>query len=64
MNKVSPHVPYELLIERFYSHVMPRIVTFASENCNGTVPNLTYLRIMIGKECPGTGIKCSFEVSI
>ncbi len=64
--------PDKLFLERFYSHVMPRIcnniqslsfnlqhlsyfVTFAEENCDGTLPNLTHLKIMIGKKCTITG---------
>ncbi|CAF4263237.1 unnamed protein product [Adineta steineri] len=31
------------------------INTFAEENCGGTFPNLTHLKIMIGKKCSGTG---------
>ena len=64
--------PYQSLIERFYSHVMPRIInniqsltlniqhipyiiTFVEKNCNGTLPNLTHLKIMIGRQCLSTG---------
>jgi hypothetical protein len=64
--------PYQSLIQRFYLHVMPRIVhnirsltfniehipnimNFAEKNCNGTLPNLTHLKIMMGKQCPKTG---------
>ncbi|CAF1561873.1 unnamed protein product [Adineta steineri] len=31
------------------------ISTFAEENCGGNFPNLTHLKIMIGKKCIGTG---------
>ena len=34
---------------------VPDIVTFAKENCVGTFPNLTHLKIIIGKRCPKTG---------
>ncbi|CAF2904111.1 unnamed protein product [Rotaria sp. Silwood2] len=67
-----PDSPYELLIQRFCSHVMPRIynniqsltlslqhilriITFANENCDGTLPNLTHLKIILGKRCFETG---------
>jgi len=65
----SPHKP---LIERFYSHIMPRIcnniqsltlnfqhihriVAFVKKNCNETLPNLTHLKIMIGRRSSKTG---------
>ena len=64
--------PYEQLMDRFYSHVLPsiynnlqsfvftirhlrRISAFAEENCDGTFPNLTHLRIMIPRKCSRTG---------
>ncbi|CAF2974481.1 unnamed protein product [Rotaria sp. Silwood2] len=64
--------PYELLMQRFYSHVMPRIyyniqsltlnvhhirhfVTYVNENYNGTLLNLTHLKLVFGKRCFKTG---------
>ncbi|CAF3726374.1 unnamed protein product [Rotaria sordida] len=64
--------PYETLIQRFYSHIMPHIIdniqsltinirhipdiiTFAQKNYNGTLPNLTHLKIMIGRQYDQTG---------
>jgi hypothetical protein len=34
---------------------LPDIISFAEKNCNGTLPNLTHLKIMIGKLCHQTG---------
>jgi hypothetical protein len=64
--------PYQFLIQRFYSHVMPciinniqsltlniqhipNIITFAERNSNGILPNLTHLKIMLGKQHSVTG---------
>jgi hypothetical protein len=63
---------YQSLIQRFYSHVMPRVInniqsmtlntrhipdliTFAKQNSNGTLPNLTHLKIMMGRQFNQTG---------
>ncbi|CAF2463951.1 unnamed protein product [Rotaria sp. Silwood2] len=63
--------PYESLMKRFYSHVMPRIInniqsltlnighvpgiiSFADKYYNGTLPNLTHLKIMFDRRCPQT----------
>jgi len=63
---------HEQLMERFYSHVLPRIYNniqslvftfqhllrisaFAEENCDGTFPNLTHLKMMIPRKCSITG---------
>jgi ABC-type lipopolysaccharide export system ATPase subunit len=64
--------PHELLFNRFYSHVMPRIIhdiqsltinlhqissiiTSVENNCNGTLRNLTHLKIMLGAKLSRTG---------
>jgi len=31
------------------------IITFAEKNCIETLPNLTHLKIMMGRQCPKTG---------
>jgi hypothetical protein len=65
--------PHKLLMKRFYSDVLPRIIhnikslainhhhissikSFLKNNCNGTLPNLTHLKIMIGAKHAETGI--------
>jgi hypothetical protein len=65
--------PRDLVIRRFYSHVMPRLsnqiqslilhisvipnlIKFTEQNCNGTLPNLTHVKITSGRECHQTGI--------
>jgi len=65
--------PYQSLMKRFYSHVMPRIShdiqsltislgqiwsmkTFVENHCNGTLPNLTHLKILFDLKYPKTGI--------
>ncbi|CAF3259145.1 unnamed protein product [Rotaria sp. Silwood2] len=65
--------PHKLLMKRFYSDVMPRIIhniksltinlyhissiqTFVENNCYGTLPNLTHLKIMLGAKHSQTGI--------
>ena len=57
-------IHHRSLIERFYSHVMPRIIqdiqsltinlrdipsikTFLENYCNGTLPNLTHLKLAL-----------------
>jgi hypothetical protein len=32
------------------------LMTFAEQNCNGTLPNLTHLKITNGRQCHDTGI--------
>ncbi|CAF5072442.1 unnamed protein product [Rotaria sp. Silwood1] len=73
---VFTHSPYELLIQRFYSHLIPRIyyniqsltlslqhllriVNFANGNRDRTLPNLTHLKIMFGKQCCETDAPCT-----
>jgi hypothetical protein len=67
-----PRAPHALLMERFYSHVMPRIshdiesltidlrhiasIKTFENNFNGTFPNLTHLKIMLGAKHSKTGI--------
>jgi len=34
---------------------IPDIITFAEKNYNGILPNLTHLKIMIGRQCHETG---------
>ncbi|CAF5096483.1 unnamed protein product, partial [Rotaria sp. Silwood1] len=75
------HSPYELLIQRFYPYVMPRIyyniqsltlslqhilriVNFANENRDGTLSNLTHLKIMFGKRCFETSAPCTLGNSL
>ncbi|CAF1294371.1 unnamed protein product [Rotaria sordida] len=72
--------PYETLIQRFYSHIMPHIIdniqsltinirhipdiiTFAKKDYNGTLPNLTYLKIMIGRQHRQTGTPYTLDRS-
>jgi hypothetical protein len=64
---------HEPLMDRFYSHVMPRIShhiqsltinlshissikTFVENNCNGILPNLTHLKILLRVKRIETGI--------
>ncbi|CAF2608635.1 unnamed protein product [Rotaria sp. Silwood2] len=66
-------VPHKILMKRFYSNVMPRIIhdiksltinlyrissiqNFVENNCNGTLLNLTHLKIMLGTKHSQTGI--------
>ncbi len=37
-------------------HIL-NIIHFAKKNCNGTLPNLTHLKIMMGRQCSKTGTK-------
>ncbi|CAF4473209.1 unnamed protein product [Rotaria sp. Silwood2] len=63
---------HEIFIQRFYSHVMPRIsncirslilniehlpkmISFAENECNGFLPNLTHLKIILNKQSRETG---------
>ncbi|CAF1439031.1 unnamed protein product [Rotaria sordida] len=72
--------PYETVIQRFYSHIMPHIIdniqsliinirhipdiiTFAKKNDNGTLPNLTHLKIMIGRQHRQTGTPYTLDRS-
>jgi hypothetical protein len=36
--------------------VIPNLIKFAEQNCNGTLPNLTHVKITSGRECHRTGI--------
>jgi len=64
--------PYQTLVQRFYSHIMPNIInniqsltltvrhiidiiTFAEKNSDGTLPNLTHLKIMLDRQWHQTG---------
>ncbi|CAF4720464.1 unnamed protein product [Rotaria sp. Silwood1] len=78
---VFTHSPYELLIQRFYSHLIPRIyyniqsltlslqhllriVNFANGNRDRTLPNLTHLKIMFGKQCCETDAPCTLGIQL
>ncbi|CAF4399062.1 unnamed protein product [Rotaria socialis] len=71
--------PYQNLIQRFYSHVLPCIInnvqsltlniqhipnisTFAERNSNEILPNLTHLKIMMGRKRSITGTPYILEI--
>ena len=69
-------IHHRSLMDRFYSHVMPRIgedvqsltinfrdirsiKTFVESHCNGILPNLTHLKVVLNLKQPKTDISFS-----
>lgn len=42
---------------------IPDIVSYADKNCNGILPNLTHLKIMIGRQSHRTGTSYTLDAS-
>ncbi|CAF0833646.1 unnamed protein product [Adineta steineri] len=52
---VMPRISNNIQFLAFNLQHLTDISTFAQENCGGTFPNLTHLKIMMGKKCITTG---------
>ncbi|CAF1442490.1 unnamed protein product [Rotaria sordida] len=52
---IMPHIVNNIQSLTLTIRHIPHIITFAEKNFNGTLPNLTHLKIMIGKQHDQTG---------
>ncbi|CAF1315789.1 unnamed protein product [Rotaria sordida] len=52
---IMPHIVNNIQSLTLTIRHIPHIITFAEKNSNGTLPNLTHLKIMIGKQHDQTG---------
>ncbi len=52
---VMPHIYKNIQSLTFNFQHLSNFVTFAEKYCDGTLPNVKHLKIMIGKKCSITG---------
>ncbi|CAF1578875.1 unnamed protein product, partial [Rotaria magnacalcarata] len=67
MTRFYSHVVYRIIdnIQSLTLNIrkIPNIITFVEKNSNGILPNLTHLKIMIGRQSHRTGIPYTLDAS-
>lgn len=67
MTRFYSHVVYRIInnIQSLTLNIrqIPDIVTYVEKNCNGILPNLTHLKIMIGRQSHRTGTPYTLNAS-
>ncbi|CAF3952241.1 unnamed protein product, partial [Rotaria sordida] len=61
---VMPRISYDIQSLRINLNHIQSIKTFVENNCNGTLPNLTHLKIMLGTNQVKTGIPYTIAIGV